>query len=386
LKAAIYSGTIPATTFIERLIRELAEKDVEILLHGKLTQPIRYNSKNIKVIGFTGKFSKSWVIFKYAVLLFLAGPSQFRRLQKCIQKKTSLPFSHCFCIVAPLIWHKTEIFHLQWAKAIEDFIFLQEFGIKVVLSLRGTHIHYSPIINTDLADSYIRVFPSVDAFHGVSKAICAEAEKYGADLDKCKVVYSGLNLSEFIFQEKKTFNRKRIKIISVGRAHWIKGYNFALDAMKIFRARGKEFDYTIIGGQDEELIYQVADLNLEDFVKLEEKIPFEKVKSLVSTADILLLSSVEEGIPNVVLEAMALGTIVVSTNCGGVSEIIEDGKNGFLVPIRSPQAIAAKIETLLNISDAKLNAVRKNARETIEKQHNHQKMVEGMLALYTSIK
>ena len=55
------------------------------------------------------------------------------------------------------------------------------------------------------------------------------------------------------------------------------------------------------------------------------------VKELIKNADILLLSSVEEGIANVVLEAMALGTLVVSTECGGMNEVIKNNENGFLV-------------------------------------------------------
>lgn len=319
-------------------------------------------------------------------MFFFSRPDQLYRLRKCyLQTGSAQSFLNWFANKAPVVWHKPDIFHLQWAKAVEEWIFLKEFGIKVVVSLRGAHINYSPLADKALAASYTTAFPKVDAFHGVSEAICLEAEKYGAVPQKCKVVYSGLKLDDFRFQEKKDFGSNKIKILSVGRAHWKKGYNFALDAMKQLKDQGVDFEYRIIGGKNEELIFQVSDLGLKEEVSLEENIPFEEVRSAMSNADALLLPSVEEGIPNVVLEAMALGTIVLSTDCGGVSEVIEDGQNGFLAPIRNSSAISEKITALTRFSQSDLDRIRSRARETIESQHHHQKMVEDMIDLYRSV-
>ncbi len=385
-KVAIYCGLIPSTTFIERLIVGLAEDGVEILLHGYLKNPVNYDSKNIKVIGYRKSLSKIRLILKYAILFAVARPRQLYQLRKCyLRRKSSKSFLKWFVKTSPIVWHKPDIFHLQWAKSIEDWIFLKEFGIKVVVSLRGAHINYSPIADKNLADMYLRIFPEVDAFHGVSEEICREASKYGADLEKCRVVYSGLNLAKFPFQTKKEIDLSNVKIISVGRPHWKKGYNVALDAMKILKDRGLAFKYKIIGGRDEELIYQIRDLGLKDCVSLEDNVSFEEVKILIANADVLLLPSVEEGIPNVILEAMALGTIVISTNCGGVSEVIEDGKSGFLVSLRNPLSIADKIQSLSRFSAVELNRLRQQARTVVEHQHNHQKMVEDMKKLYLSL-
>ena len=386
MEVAIFSGSIPSTTFIERLINGLAENGVEILLHGYLNRPVNYNSKKIIVIGFRGKLSKIRLALKYGVLFLLTHPKQFYQLSNCyLKSRSQKSFYQWFSHTAPIIWRKPDILHLQWAKSTEDWIFLQEFGIKVVVSLRGAHINYSPIADKDLANSYARVFPKVDAFHGVSTTICREAQKYGADAEKCAVVYSGLNLEDFPFQKQKKFQPNKIKILSVGRAHWKKGYSFALDAMKILKDHGVSFEYRIIGGKDEELIYQVSDLGLGEEVFLEDNLPFEAIKSAMTNTDVLLMPSVEEGIPNVVLEAMALGTVVISTDCGGISEVIKDGESGFIVPLRCPQAISGKICDLLNFSGNELNQIRQQARETIEKQHNHQKMVDDMKKLYASI-
>ena len=93
----------------------------------------------------------------------------------------------------PVLWYKPDVFHIQWAKSISDWHWVQQFGIKLIVSLRGVHINYSPIFDPKLAEIYRKYFPQVDGFHAVSKAISLEAQKYGAVAEKIKVVYSGLS-------------------------------------------------------------------------------------------------------------------------------------------------------------------------------------------------
>jgi starch synthase len=68
---------------------------------------------------------------------------------------------------------------------------------------------------------------------------------------------------------------------------------------------------------------------------------------MLAFADVFVLSSVEEGLPTVVIEAMALGKPVISTSVGGIPEIISNGVNGLLVPPRAPKILARAIEKVL---------------------------------------
>ena len=206
-----------------------------------------------------------------------------------------------------------DIFHLQWVKGVEKFTWVQEFDIKLIVSLRGAHINYSPLADQKLAQMYKTIFPEIDGFHGVSKAICKEASLYGADLKKCQVVYSGFNLKEYPkenWTDKVASSEKQtIEILSVGRSHWKKGYHFALDAMKLLKDSGIKFTYTIIGGAgNEELMFQRNQLGLENEVEFKSSVSFEEVKRSLKKADLFLLPSVEEGIANVVIESMLNGT------------------------------------------------------------------------------
>ncbi len=383
MKVAILSGEIPPMTFIQRLVAGLVKKNVEVLVLGSITRRIASGHK-IDYIGekkYQGRFGKLIFRNKYKWLVKFFRKGQYAQLKNVKHNADALDFA--------LLWHKPDIVHVQWAKSLENFMWVQHFGIKLVLSLRGAHINYSPVTVAGLAEKYQRDFPLVDGFHGVSNAICTEANKYGARLEKCKTVYSGFNLLDFPFpsngQKYQSISNKKLNIVSVGRAHWVKGYPVALDAMHQLKQERIDFQYTLIGaGKNEELVFQIDQLGLEKHVEITEKLPFEKVKKLIEAADVLLLSSSKEGIANVVIEAMLLGTLVVTTDCGGMTETVTHGETGWVVPVRNPVAIAEAIIDLKNTAPEKLEKMVLAARQKAEEQHNEEKMVGDMLALYNT--
>ncbi len=385
LKIAIYSGEIPSTTFIERLIKGLSEKNCQIILFGGLKKRTAYASKNILVKGYKrNKISKGIYLLYYTLLLTLFKHKDKKQLDNILkaQSKNDLYDKVKYY---PVLWHKPDVFHIQWAKGVNEWLWVQSFGIKLVLSLRGAHINYSPIANQDLANTYKASFPKVDAFHAVSKAIAKEATKYGADINKIDVVYSGLDLDLFKNANDNLPENEVLQVISVGRPHWKKGYAYALDAFKLLLDQNFQFKYTIVGGVNLELQYQIEELGLKPYVNVINHVSFDEVQRLIKSSDLLLLPSTEEGIANVVLEAMANGKLVLTTNCGGMEETVIDGENGFVIPIRNTTEMASKIIKVSNLSNQEKQQIITNAREIIHKQHTNDLMVEGMLQLYQSI-
>ncbi len=380
LKIAIYSGDIPSTTFIERLIKGLSVNQQEIYLFGFLKNKVSYTKNTIVVAYKNTKISKALHLLKYSILLFFFKNKEKKRLDSILssQSKNVLLSKVKYY---PVLWHKPDIFHVQWAKGLADWIWVKEFGIKLVLSLRGAHINYSPIADLELAKMYKKYFPKVDGFHAVSKAIALETEKYSAKKEKTKVVYSGLNIE--VNKADITKKSTIFHIISVGRSHWIKGYVYALDACRLLKEKGFQFKYTIIGGaKDIELLYQIEDLGLQDEVTLLDNMSFSKVQQQIQNSDLLLLSSLKEGIANVVLEAMLLKTLVLTTDCGGMEEVIKDDENGFLIPIRNSELMANKIFEIGKIPESDKEQITKNAINTVQNQHNEEQMINGMLELY----
>ncbi|RXR33072.1 glycosyltransferase family 1 protein [Flavobacterium piscinae] len=380
-KIAIYCGEIPPPTFIDRLINGLAEQGSKLIIIGNLTQKVSYEFNNIKIVGYSGKINKFFILMYYSLLLSL-----FRRKEKT-QLKNWMKLNNKNNTISkiryyPILYDKPDVFHLQWIKGIEDWVWVRDFDIKLIVSLRGAHINYTPICEPKYAEIYKKYFPLVDGFHGVSNEIIQEATKYNAEISKSNTVYSGLDLNYLTFNQQKPTNEV-FQILSVGRSHWIKGYTVALDAMRILKNNNVKFHYTIVGvGQNEELQFQRKQLDLINEVEFVEKLPFDKIISKIQQSDVVLLPSFKEGIANVILESMALGTPVISTDCGGINEVVNDNENGFIVPIRNPEVMAIALQKVANLDESTYVKIINNARNSIENNHTESKMIQDMMLLY----
>ena len=150
----------------------------------------------------------------------------------------------------------------------------------------------------------------------------------------------------------------------------------------LLKQQGIEFHYRIVGGVDEEILFQISDLGLTENVTVTGPVDFNAVSREMDNADILLLPSVEEGIANVVLEAMATGLPVLSTDCGGMPEVIVDGVTGWLVKTRRPDQIADSLIRFMKTPVNEKLAITSNARRRIEQYHNEDTMVKGMINIY----
>jgi len=382
-KIAIYTGLVPSATFIERLIKGLANKGLHIYLFG-VQKGKPTSLENVFYFTYTKKFSKLIHLIKYSLLLSLFKMKEKRKLDNIIASKNKnsrqLKIKY-----DPVLYHRPDIFHLQWAKGIKDWLWVQEFGIKLIVSLLGTHLTISPIGDEYWKGTYSKYFAKVDGFQAVSKSMIPITERFGVQLKKIKVVKSGLDMNKLPFTKKIEIS-KPLKIVSIGRSHWVKGFSYALDAMNILDKENIDFSYTIVGvDKNEELLYKRLQFGLENKITFKATLPFTEVLTLIRNADVLLLSSVEEGIANVVLEAMALGTIVVTTDCGGMSEVVTDTENGFIVPKRNSEAIASALKNISKLSIESYKNITKAARTTIESQHNHENMIVEMKDLYHTV-
>ena len=147
-----------------------------------------------------------------------------------------------------------------------------------------------------------------------------------------------------------------------------------------------DFRYTIIGGKhDEEVIYLVQEAGLQENIQLLGKYPSSKVYELVQEASLFILPSLEEGIANVAVEAMTLGTPVISTDCGGMQELITHNQEGWIVPRRDPLALARQIEVFTKLRTEKIETIRQAALQKVELEFNEEQMTKGMERLYQKV-
>lgn len=360
-----------------------------VLLHG-LNGAIPgtwYKHPHIQLVGYRNKWDKFYLLVKYSILLFLIKPNLGKKLLKHLASHQSQRSKINFFIkAAPIVWFKPEIFHLQWVKWIDYWSFVTDFDIRLVVSLRGAQINWAPLGNVQLQNIYKEHFKKVHGFHAVSHAIKKEAQKYGAMSDKIFTIYSGLDLDVLDRYKKDKYDfHTPFKILLVGRFHWKKGYHLALDALYNMKKNGIKFRCQIIAGQPtEEFIFQTYDLDIESDIEVLPQVPMDIVLKIMQDADLLILPSLEEGIANVVLEAMALGLPVLSADCGGMPELIRHGENGWLFKTLSAEDLIEKLELIMQSTPTEREHLAECARKDMEQNHRLEHMVSQMIQLYLS--
>jgi colanic acid/amylovoran biosynthesis glycosyltransferase len=386
-RIAIYSKEIPTTTFIENLVTLLSENGYHIFLFGHIRKRITYNGR----VTIIPSPQKGWILpwfvaYHWFILLFKKPSKSFHAVKVCWASGGLGTYLRKLSLILPVLNTKLDFFHIQWANDLQSIPeFFELLDCPIDLSLRGAHINYAPLVRAGLGESYQKYFPSIRRFHAVSKAIGKEAEKYEADSQKIQVVYSSVK-PEIISQfEPRTFcNRAEPKLVSVGRFHWKKGYQYALEALHQLKKEGINAHYTIVaqGSIPEEIIYMIHELELKQNVSIINGLPQSEIIKLLKTQDLFILPSVEEGIANVVLEAMAVGTPVISTDCGGMVEAIQTEVNGYIVATRDVLAIVDTVKKYIQLPLAEITSLSENAYKTILRQHTHQTMLEGFKRFY----
>lgn len=382
----LFDGSFKTTAFIRRLIQGLINNGVEVSVIG-------FNEENPQPIAGVhyqslGSNQSKLRFVKTSLSLAFQSGSLTKILTACqliLKGKRKKLQEQNLDIALKQI--KPDVVHVQWPTLLVWLDrYFENSDFKILLSQRGFHHNIRPYVNASFAEYLKSYYPKLDGLHSVSKEMSKSCKVFGepkTGIDQ--VVYTGLNFDNLKFNPEVK-EQATLKIISVGRAHWIKDYPTAIQACKILKEKNIDFHYTIIGALgDEETLFLVHELGLSDHVTLTGKMPQDQVFKEVQNADLMLLPSIEEGIANVAVEAMALGTPVISTDCGGMQELITHNKEGMIVPTRNPQAIAEEVMRFQTLEKEQIKQIIQAARTKVEQQHTEEMMVEGMMNLYNSV-
>jgi colanic acid/amylovoran biosynthesis glycosyltransferase len=166
-------------------------------------------------------------------------------------------------------------------------------------------------------------------------------------------------------------------ILSVGRLHPIKNHEFLVRACCELKASGVHFRCTIIGdGEEYERLQDlIRHLRLEDRIELRGHVPREELPELYRQADVVVLTSHSEGIPQTLMEAMAMERIVLAPEITGIPELIADKQTGFLYQPDSMPDFLSKL-TLITAAGSSLYRIRHGARRHIDSHFNHTRNLE----------
>lgn len=157
--------------------------------------------------------------------------------------------------------------------------------------------------------------------------------------DKMQVIHCGVDTSRFQPNGKHPTGQKPLQIVCIGTLHEVKGQTHLIEACQILKEMGAVFSCHFIGdGPDlAELSRQANEAGLSEQVIFHGRLDQPEIIQFLHQADLLVAPSVpskdgrREGIPVVLMEAMACGLPVVSSRLSGIPEIVDDGVNGFLV-------------------------------------------------------
>lgn len=157
-------------------------------------------------------------------------------------------------------------------------------------------------------------------------------------------------------------------LIFVGRLAAVKGVPVLLDAMAKLHAVDPEVRLVLVGDGSERLAIEarIVELGLKEAVTITGYLSQGDVAKQLSQADIFTLPSFAEGVPVVLMEAMATGLPVVTTRIAGISELVEDGVGGYLAPPGNPDELASRLEILLNDSELSQRMGQAGRRQIIE--------------------
>jgi glycosyltransferase involved in cell wall biosynthesis len=253
------------------------------------------------------------------------------------------------------------------------------FLTKMARNLGGSrivrHVHGRAIEETGELPASLKL-PQRDATIANSQIVA----KACGDPD-ATVIYPGIDVSDFPFDPAP---RPEVIVGTACRLEPVKGLQHLIDAFAMLKSQNPGLRVEIAGeGSQRESLKCMAQQH-----ELSKQITFlgwkNNLPSTLASWSIFVLPSLDEGFGVAVLEAMAAGLPVVATAVGGLPELVQDGRTGFLVPAAAPADLARRIQTLLDSPDLRKEMGRAGRRRAQE-NFSVAAMVKETAALYTSV-
>lgn len=237
------------------------------------------------------------------------------------------------------------------------------------------------------------VMRRIDRIVAVSAEIREKLARKGVPREKLVVIENGVDIDTFA--SLGSFDRREYRrslgippdapvVGTLGRLTPQKGQEFLLRSAGIVRKRRPDAEFVIAGDGplEQELKSLARELGIADRVHF---LGFRgDTAKLLKAFDVFVLSSIDEGLPMAMLEAMASGTPVVVTAVGEVPRVIVDGRNGWLVEPRNVEQLAERLTMLLS-DPARQAACAALARETVVRGHSQEAMGRKYCDVYETL-
>lgn len=271
--------------------------------------------------------------------------------------------------------------------------FLREIGAiqgKLITTFYGYDVNAFPAQYGE--DIYKPLFDQGDLFATITTFMMAKLASLGCPKDKTVKLPIGVDLSKYTFQERKIYSSQSIEIITVARLVEKKGIEYSIKAVAKVSESHPNIVYRIVGDGPlrESLEKLIVELGVSDKVKLLGWMTQDEVRQLYASAQIFILSSVtasngdQEGQGLVLQESQAIGLPVLSTLHNGIPDGVLDGKTGFLVPERDVDALAEKLDYLVEHPEVWAE-MGQNGRAYVEEHYDINKLNDQLVEIYQQL-
>ncbi len=320
-----------------------------------------------------------WQLFR-AVLRGRKNASQDERQNPLLHFFLAVPFARV------MIDERYDLLHAHFADAATTF---------ALIISRMTRIPFS--FTTHAVDLFVEQTLMAEKIDQAEFIITCTGyngqylrEHYHAEPDKVHVLYHGLDLPKFTMTGKRKTSENPI-VLLVGRLVKKKGGAVLLKSCSILKERGVKFQCWIAGDGPERahLELQSTVNHLKDVMKFFGTVPNSQMRSFYEQAAVFVLPCIidekgdRDGIPNVMLEAMAMGLPVVSTNISAIPEVLQHRVNGYMLEPADYEGLADALQELLSNTRLR-NALGKNGRSAVEQLFDLERNSEALALLFAN--
>jgi len=213
---------------------------------------------------------------------------------------------------------------------------------------------------------------NADKIRGVAFNLIAEAKKIAPN-KQYFIFPTFTDLDDFLNEKDAKFDKF---ILFVGHLQKVKGLDYLIEAFDKITAEFPEFKLVLVGQGTEKF-------QDRDNIKSKGRLSLEQTRVIMKDCYCLVLPSLSEGLPRVLIEAMALSKPVVASNVGGIPDLIQDGQNGFLFEVANSNELAEKLRILLNNRGLAIK-MGEAGRELVQSKFSNDKYIENYIQMINS--
>lgn len=267
-----------------------------------------------------------------------------------------------------------------------------QYGVPSVVSAVGSDVHTHPNRNRGIAERTKRVIRDSSAVVAVSQALADQIHQLARPACHAHVVHLGVDTEEFTPKGSSAELRIRLGLpengVGICTVCWMGVKKGVLDLLDAFERLNPDVPawLVLVGGGplEDQLRRRIRSRNLERRVFLAGHQAHSEVPNWLNASDIFVLASYNEGLPNVVLEAMACGRPVLATDVGGVAEAIKDGVSGILIDPGDVDALEGALGSLVG-SAALRETMGGAGRQRVLSEFTWARTTAALLEVYSGV-